>query len=133
MCLRQRAAEHGEVFRKHENLAAIDGAPSGHHAVARHFRFLHAEFDRTMLDEHVEFFERVFVEQNLDALTSRQLTALVLGFDALLATATLCGRPPGVERFENVLHDLPPGLWPAAKRLWSAWEIYEVRCIMSRF
>ena len=110
MGLRQRAAEHGEVFREHENLAAVDGAPAGHHAVARHFRLLHAEFDRTMLDEHVELFERAFVEQNLDALTSRQLAALVLGFDALLATATLCGRPPGVERFEDVFHALL-GLW----------------------
>mgnify|MGYP003290819990 CR=1 FL=1 len=40
-----------------------------------------------MLDEHVEFLERVLVEQKLDALAGGQLAAGVLRLDALLAAA----------------------------------------------
>jgi hypothetical protein len=42
-----------------------------------------------MLDEHIDFFETIGVEQQLDALARRQLAARVLRFNALFpATQT---------------------------------------------
>ena len=40
---RERAAEHGEVLREHEDLAAVDRAVAGDHAVAEDLLLLHAE------------------------------------------------------------------------------------------
>jgi hypothetical protein len=45
------------ILGEHKSLAAVDGAPSGDDAVARHLGFLHAEFHRAMFDEHVELLE----------------------------------------------------------------------------
>src|SRR6267154_6610870 len=98
MRLRQRAAEHGEVFGKDKSLAAVDRAPAGDDAVAGNLVLLHAEFGRAVLDEHVEFLERALVEQKLDALPRGQFPAGVLRLDALLAAAELC---PGAELFEG--------------------------------
>ncbi|GJE48430.1 hypothetical protein GOFOIKOB_1460 [Methylobacterium tardum] len=57
-----------------------------------------------MLHEHVELLERPVVEEEFDAFPRRQLAALVLGLDALLATAEpgLC--PPLFELVEDILH-----------------------------
>ena len=44
---RQRAAEHGEVLREHEDLAAVDRAVAGDHAVAEDLLLLHAEVGRS--------------------------------------------------------------------------------------
>src|SRR5262249_10104938 len=57
LCLRQRAAENGEIFREHVGHAAVDGAPAGNDAVAWDFALLHAEIAASMLDEHVELLE----------------------------------------------------------------------------
>ena len=40
-----------------------------------------------MLDEHVELLERSVIEEQLEALAGRELAALVLGIDALDASA----------------------------------------------
>ena len=111
MGLGQRAAEHGEVLGEHKRLAAVDGAPAGDDAVARHLGLLHAEFGRAVLDEHVEFLERALVEQELDALARGQLAAGVLRLDALLAAAELGAGAPFFEGVQDVFHLLPPAFW----------------------
>ena len=109
MRLRQRAAEHGEILGEDKDGAAIDGAPAGDDAVAGDFRLVHAEIGRAMLDEHVEFLERAFVEQQLDALARGQLAALVLRVDAAWPPPSLARRAPRFKLVENVFHGGPRG------------------------
>ena len=104
----QRAAEHGKILGEDKGLAAVDGAPAGDDAVAGHLVLFHAEFDRAVLDEHVEFLERALVEQQLDALPRGQLAAGVLRLDALFAAAELGAGAPFFEGIQDVLHVLPP-------------------------
>ena len=101
---RQRAAEHGKILGEDKGLAAVDGAPAGDDAVARHLCLFHAEFDRAVLDEHVEFLERALVEQQLDALPRGQLAAGVLRLDALLAAAELGAGAAFFEGIQDVFH-----------------------------
>ncbi len=107
MRFRERAAEHGEVFREHEDLPAVHRAPAGDDAVARHLLLLHAEVAAAVLDESIEFLERALVEQEVDALARGQLAALVLRDDARLAAAELGFRTAVFQRFENFFHRLP--------------------------
>ena len=83
--LAQGAAEHGEVLGEDEDRAAVDRAPAGDHAVAGDLGLLHAEIGAAVLDEHVEFLERVVIEQQLDALARGELALGVLRRNALLA------------------------------------------------
>ncbi len=83
----QRAAEHSEVLGEDVDHPAVDGAPAGHHAVARHLGLLHAEIDAAVLDIHVELLEGAVVEEELKPLAGGELAALVLRVDALLAPA----------------------------------------------
>ena len=104
MGLGQRAAEHGKILGEHKRLAAVDGAPAGDDAVARNFGFFHAEFDRAVLDEHVELLERALVEQQFDALPRGQFSAGVLRLDALFAAAELGASAPFFEGIQDVFH-----------------------------
>ena len=54
---RERAAEHGEVLREDEDLAAVDGAVAGDDAVAEDLLLLHAEVGAAVGDELVELDE----------------------------------------------------------------------------
>src|SRR3954463_8402377 len=107
MRLRQRAAEHGKILGKDKSLAAVDGAPAGDHAVAGNLVLLHAEFGRSVLDEHVEFLERALVEQKLDAFPRSQLAAGVLRLDAFFAAPELGAVAPPFEGVQNILHLFP--------------------------
>ncbi len=120
MGFRQRAAEHREVLGEHEGLAAVDGAPAGDHAIARHLGLFHAELDRAMLHEHVEFLERALVEQKLDALPRGQLAAAVLRLDPLLAAPQFGAGATGFELFDDILHAYPlaAGLPPSRLTDW---------------
>ena len=82
---RERAAEDGEVLREDEDLAAVDGAVAGDHAVAEDLLLLHAEVGAAVGDEAVELDEGARVEQQVDALARGELAGLVLLVDALLA------------------------------------------------
>ena len=104
MGLGQRAAEHREILGEHKGLAAVDGAPAGDDAVARNLGLFHAEFDRAVLDEHVEFLERALVEQQFDALPRGQFAAGVLRLDALLAAAELGAGAPLLKGIQDVFH-----------------------------
>src|SRR5690606_18154749 len=88
----ERAAEHGEVFGEHIDEAAVYRAPTGDDAVAGDFRLLHAEFVAAVFDEHVELFERAFIQQELNPLARRQLALGVLGGVAFFTSARARGR-----------------------------------------
>ena len=100
--LAERAAEDGEVLGKDVHLAAVDGAVAGHDAVAEVGLLLHVEVGAAVGDEHVEFLERAFVEQQCDALAGRQLALFVLFVDAFLAAAH-AGFATLVEQLFNLL------------------------------
>ena len=87
--LRERAAEHREVLREGVDEAAVDAPVPGDDAVAGHDLLLHAEIAAAVRDELVDLLERAGVEEQLDALAGRQLAAVVLALDALLAAAEL--------------------------------------------
>ena len=62
-----------------------------------------------VLDEHVEFFERAVIEQELDALTRGELAASVLGLDALDPAAEAGFGTALLEPFDHVFHGRCPG------------------------
>jgi hypothetical protein len=107
MRLRQRAAEHGEVLGEDVGHAAVDGAPAGDHAVARHPALLHAEIDAAVLDIHVELLEGALVEQKLKPLPRGELAAGMLGLDALRPAAFPRPSPPDFKLFQDFLHAAP--------------------------
>src|SRR4051812_49173310 len=82
--LAERAAEDGEVLAEEEDLAAVDRAPPGDDAIGERTGRLDAEPVRTVAGEHVELDERARVEQEVDALPSGELAALVLARDRRL-------------------------------------------------
>ena len=85
--LGERAAEDGEILGEDIDDAAVDRAPAGDDAVAGDLGLLHAEIGAAVLDEHVELFEGVLIQQQLDAFARRQLAFRMLGIDAGLAAA----------------------------------------------
>ena len=87
MSARQRAAEHGEVLREHADLAPVDRAPTGDHAVAVDLLFLHAEVGAAVRDQPIELDEATRIEQQIDPLTRAELAGLVLLGDPLFAAA----------------------------------------------
>ncbi len=64
--LAERAAEDRRVLAEHRDVAAVDRAGAGDHAVAVGTLLLHAEVDRAVPDQLVELDERARVEQCLD-------------------------------------------------------------------
>ena len=87
MAFGQRAAEDGEILREDIDQAAVDRAGTGDDAVAGDMLFVHAEIDAIMFDIHVDFLERILVEQDIEPLTRGQLALGVLGVDPFLAAA----------------------------------------------
>ena len=83
----QGAAEDREILAVDKRPAAVDQAGTGHHPVPGDAPVFHTEVGGAVLDEHVELFEGVGVEQNVEALSRGQLAALVLGVDAVLSAA----------------------------------------------
>ena len=67
----KRSAEHGEILREDKHQPAVDRARPGDHPVAGKFLRLHAEVDAIMLDVHVDFLERVGVEQHATIARAR--------------------------------------------------------------
>jgi hypothetical protein len=66
---------------------AVDHPVAGDDAVAGILLLGHAEVGAAVLDEHVPFLERAFVEQQLEPLARGELALAVLRGDALLAAA----------------------------------------------
>ena len=110
MGFRKRAAKHGKILRIDINHAPIDRAPAGHHAITRRAVAVHAEFGRTVGDEHIEFLETVVVQQQFQPLTRGQLAACVLGVDAFLPAAQPGRLPALFQLVQNIAHIPPLGL-----------------------
>ena len=79
--LAERAAEDREVLREHADLAAVDGAVAGDHAVAVRAVLLQAEVGRPVPGQLVQLDERARVEQHLDPLAGGLLAPGVLLLD----------------------------------------------------
>src|SRR5262249_18982301 len=82
--LRERAAEHREVLREDEDLAAQDGSVPGDHGVPPGPVVTHPELDLAMTDEAIELDARARVEELLYPLAREQLAALSLTLDVAL-------------------------------------------------
>ena len=102
--LRERTSEYGEILGKGKNGTAVHRTPSGNNAVAWDLALVHAELGRTVLDKHVELLERALVHEQLQALSRRQLSPLVLGFDARLSSAGTRARAAVFELLQHLLH-----------------------------
>ena len=79
--LRQRPAEHGEVLREDEHLAAEDRPVAGDDGVAPRPVLAHVELDLAVTDEAVELDERARIEELLEPLAREELPALALALD----------------------------------------------------
>ena len=105
MSFGERSAKHCEILTKDIDNAAVDRAPSCDDTVAGWFALLHAKFDAAVRFEHVEFFERVLVQQQIDPLARGQLAFGVLRINTAL-TATHAGVFAAVFEFlKNIFHD----------------------------
>ena len=82
--LAEGAAEDREVLREHADLAAVDGAEAGDHAVAVGTLLLQPEAGRAVPGELVELDERALVEERLDPLAGGLAALLVLLLPGLL-------------------------------------------------
>ena len=113
--LAEAAAEHHRVLAEQAHLAAVDGAVTGHHAVADRAVLLQVEVRAAVPGQRVEFDEGALVEQCQDALPGGQL-ALGVGLldggltdrmqgllGALAQIGQLSGRCMDV-RFGNARH-----------------------------
>ena len=109
MSFRQRAAEDGEILRKYKDQPAVDGARAGDDAIAGDDLFGHAEIDAIMFDIHVEFFERIGIEQYVEPLARGQPALLVLGFHALGAAAGTGGFAAAFKFGKGLEHHCPRG------------------------
>ena len=89
MRFRQRAAEHSEVLAEDVDQTAVDGAVTGHDAVAQKLLLGKAEAGGAVRNETVHLDEAVVVEQQLDPLARRKLAARMLRLDPLLTTTQL--------------------------------------------
>ena len=83
--LAEAAAEHRRVLAEDADVAAVDGAVAGHHAVAERPVLLQAEVDAAVPGQRVELDEGVLVQQREDALAGGQLALGVDLLDRLLA------------------------------------------------
>ena len=90
MRLAQRAAKNGKVLREHENGSSVDRSVSGDHAVTGNPVVRHTEIGTAMLNEHVPLFETVFVKEQTDSLTRRQLALCVLGGNPAFSAPCPC-------------------------------------------
>src|SRR6185437_3928528 len=67
--------------------AAIDASEAANEAVAGRALLGHAEIGAMVLDEFVELLERIFIEEQLDALACVELSFFVLTFAPFCAAA----------------------------------------------
>ncbi len=86
---REAAAENREVLREDADLASLDGAVAGDHAVARDAPLVHPEVVAAMGLELVELDEGAAVEQEFDPLARGQAARLALAALPIFAAAQL--------------------------------------------
>ena len=83
--LRQRPTEHREVLAVDEDEPPIDLSRSGDDAITEVQLVLETELARAMRHERVELREGPFVEEQVEPLARRQLSARVLLLDSFLS------------------------------------------------
>src|SRR5207245_4948962 len=71
--LAERSAEHREILREHEDLAAVDRPVAGDDPVAGNALRLHAKVLGAVDDEAIELFEAAGIEKEADALAGGEL------------------------------------------------------------
>ena len=84
--LADRAAEDREVLGEDADLSTVDLAVPGDHPVGVGTRLLEPHARGHVTVQHVQFLERVLVEQVLDALARGHLALGLVSLDGLLAT-----------------------------------------------
>ena len=82
MLLTKGAALYGEVLSKGIDQTPIHRAVAGDNTLARQVLLVLAEVGAAMLHEHIQLYERTFVEKLLDALTGSVLALGMLLLDA---------------------------------------------------
>ena len=87
--LAEAAAEHGDVLAEDAHVAAVDGAVTGHHAVAERAFLLQAEVGAAVPGQRVQLDERTLVQQRVDALARGQLALGVHLLDRRLTDRVL--------------------------------------------
>ena len=97
------AAVDREILRKGVDLAAVDGAVAGHHAVARNDVAVHAEVTASVFDQAVHLLEAALVEEHFEALTRRHLSTGMLCLNAGLTATDLDFGLAGSEVFQAFL------------------------------
>ena len=110
--LRQRTAEDGEVLGKGVDRAALDPSRAGDNAVAGNDLLVHAEVEAAVGDEFVDFVEAPGIEEEIDPLTRRELSGVVLPFQPIVAAAAHRRGAPA-PRDASAGPFLPEGLRPS--------------------
>src|SRR6202011_912917 len=106
--LGKRTPKNGKILGIDEDRAAVDGTGAGDNTVARRVALIHAEVRRAMLDEHAGFLERTLVGEEFDSFPRGELSAPVLGVDALCSATAKGSRAALREAFETGFH------WPSS-------------------
>ena len=101
--LAEGTAHDGEILGEDENLASVDRAPTGDHAVGVG-PLVETGLMGPVAGEHVEFVERTRVEQILDPLTGEHLALVVLALDGALGAGTERGLLAGSQIVDLGLH-----------------------------
>ena len=91
-------------FGENIDQPTIDHPLAGDHTIARDFLFFHSEIGALMLNEHVIFFKRALIEQDLDTLARGEFALFMLALDTVCTSAkprlfSFC-----LQCFDYVLH-----------------------------
>ena len=87
VALAQRAAVGGEVVGIDKDQSSVDFTVTGNHTVAGYLLLFHAEVGAAVRYKLVEFVERTFVEQHIDAFAGGHASRLVLLLNLFDASA----------------------------------------------
>ena len=83
---------------------AVDRAVAGDESVAVDHLLLHAEIGGAVPDQLVGFFERAFVEQQIDALARREFAFPVLARAALVASSGFGSGVAAAQFVQSIRH-----------------------------
>jgi hypothetical protein len=102
----ERTAEYREVLREGIDGTSVDASGAGDHAVPGDDLVLHPEIAASMRDQLVDFLEADGIEEEVDALPSRQLAGGMLFLEPVLAAAQFSATFEILEVFDCVHHTL---------------------------
>ena len=85
MHLAQTTGPRREILCEGKYRPPIHQAVAGDHAVCRDVNRFHSKIDAAVTDEHVDFAECTFIEQQIQTLTGSQFAFLTLAGNGFLA------------------------------------------------